>query len=213
MSAADRAGAAAQRVHPDAPRRRGDHEAQAGGAAQHRHRSEPASAVAVRLQLSGGVGARLLPPVSGGPCVRRHGAGVQRPAPPAAHAQVGAALPSRLRRRRSRGAAGLAALLAMRGDVVGLPVGVLRRAAARLAQPVGAGEQPGGGGDREGLVQTSSRTGCTGRVMRGATSHTARASSARRKAGAGAIRRCRRRSASRCWRRSWRWRPSSRWRR
>ena len=41
----------------------------------------------------------------------------------------------------------------MRGDGVGVPVGALRRAAARLAQRVAAGDEPSGGGDREGLVQ------------------------------------------------------------
>ena len=52
-----------------------------------------------------------------------------------------------------------------------------------------------------------------GRVMRAATSRIARRSSARRTTGAGATGRCRRRNASRSWRRSWRWKPSSRWRR
>ena len=43
-----------------------------------------------------------------------------------------------------------------------------------------------------------------------ALSRTARRSSARRRAGAGATGRCRQRSAWRCWARSWRWRPTRR---
>ena len=46
---------------------------------------------------------------------------------------------------------------------------------------------------------TSPPTGCTGRATRGRTSPTASASSARPRAGAGATRRCRWPSASRCW--------------
>ena len=60
VAGAGRADAAARGVHRDAPgRRRGD-EAQAGGAAQHRHRSGRPRAGGVRVRPSGGASTRTV---------------------------------------------------------------------------------------------------------------------------------------------------------
>ena len=152
--------------HRDAPGRRGAHAAQAGGAAQHRHRPGRSRAVGVRVRVSGGAGARRLPRVPVGVRVRWFGAGVRRSAVPARRAQVVAPLPARLRRRRPRGAARVARGAALRGDGVGVSVGVVRRPAAGLARRVAAGDEPGGGGDREGVVQLRAGPGALGVVRR-----------------------------------------------
>ena len=65
----------------------------------------------------------------------------------------------------------------------------------------------------EGVVQLRAGPGALGELGGAQLHGAARRSSARRPAGAGATGRCRRRSAWRCWPRSWRWRPNSPWRR
>ena len=204
VSGADRADAAARGVHRDASGRRCGHEAQAGGAAQHRHRPGRPRADAVRVRVSGRAGARRLPRVPVGVRVRRIGAGVQRSAVPARRAQVVAPLPARLRGRGPRGAAGTAQWAALRGDGVGVSVGALRRLAARLARRVAAGDEPGGGGDREGVVQLRAEPGALGVVRRAELHAPADGQAQGGGLGPAATRRCRGRSAWRCWRPSWR---------
>ena len=193
--------AAARHLHRDPPRRRRDHEAQAGGAAQHRHRPRWAGSGEVRLRLPRATHSRLRAPVSGRVRLSGLGAGLQRPALPDAHPHLGPSLSLRLRGGRPRRAAGTAQDPALPGHAVRLSLGAVRRVARRLAQAGGAGHEPGRGAHREAVVQLRPGPGALGQPRGPQLPPTARPSSARRRVGAGATRRCRGRSASRCWRR------------
>ena len=144
---------------------------------------------------------RLRAPVSVRVRLSGLGADLQRPTLPDAHPHLGASLSLRVRGGRSRRATGTAQDAALPGHAVRLSLGVVRRVARRLAQPGGAGHEPGRGAHREAVVQLRPRTGCIGPAARAATSPTARPSSARRRVGASATRRCPGRNVWRCWRR------------
>ena len=207
VPSADCADATAQRVHRDALGRGRGHEAQAGGAAQHRHRPGRTrrwrgSCASIRWSWCRGAVTSIWPDSRS--TVRNWSTATRRTC--AARASPRAATATTTPTPTTRRAAGAVAGVALRGDGVGLPLGAVRGAAARVAQRVGAGDEPGGGGHREGVVELRARPRALGHATRGATSRTARRSNARRRAGAGATKPCRRRSAWRCWPPSWRWR-------
>ena len=140
--------APASRICRDASRGRRHHEAQAAGAAQHRHRPRPPVDRQLPLRPSGRAPPRLRPRVPVRLRLRRPRAGLPRPALRAVDAQAAAALPPRLRGRRPCGAPRHPEVAALPGHDLRPSLGALRRASSGLALAGGPGRQPvlrGGG--------------------------------------------------------------------